>query len=101
MFRHFSWGLGVFFERKGRGNPFCAFWGKGIVGIRCHHGETTAFDEGTKIKLLLYEQYLKEWLPVFLAQPRPVRNVVNIFNFLFGPGNDINNQKGSPLIANV
>ncbi len=59
----------------------------------------TAFDEGTKIKLLLYEEYMKEWLPVFLSPPKPICDVVNIFDFFAGPGSDINDCKGSPLIA--
>jgi len=58
-----------------------------------------AFDEGTKVKLSLYANYIKEWLPVFLADSKPKCNVINIFDFFSGPGMDINNTKGSPLIT--
>ena len=57
------------------------------------------FNEGTRIKLTLYENYLKEWLPVFLSKSNPKFNTVNIFDFFAGPGLDKNNQKGSPLIT--
>ena len=57
------------------------------------------FDEGTIIKLNLYESYLKEWLPVFLSKSTPQFNTINIFDFFAGPGLDKNNQKGSPLIT--
>lgn len=57
------------------------------------------FDEGTIIKLALYENYLKEWLPVFLSKSIPQFNTINIFDFFAGPGLDKNKQKGSPLIT--
>ncbi len=59
----------------------------------------TAFDEGTKLKLCLYEAYIKEWLPVFLSKRRPIYNPINIFDFFAGPGGDSEGTKGSPIIA--
>lgn len=64
---------------------------------RDHH--TKPFDEGTLTKLALYRAYLKEWLPTFLGEKTPHINRVNIFDFFAGPGQDVEGQKGSPLIA--
>jgi three-Cys-motif partner protein len=57
------------------------------------------FDEGTKVKLALYGNYVQEWLPVFLTKTTPIYKVVNIFDFFAGPGCDVNGEKGSPLIT--
>jgi len=57
------------------------------------------FDEGTKVKLLLYEKYLQEWLPVFLAIKDPIFPNINIFDFFAGSGEDKLKVKGSPLLA--
>ena len=48
------------------------------------HGE--AFDEGTLIKLELYEDYLSRWLPVFIESAR--FNFINVYDFFCGPGHD-------------
>jgi len=56
------------------------------------------FDEGTKVKLSLYKNYIQEWLPVFLGS-KPKFNRVNIFDFFCGPGKDEEGQNGSPLIT--
>jgi three-Cys-motif partner protein len=55
------------------------------------------FDEGTRVKLALYENYMKEWLPVFLTAS-PGYESINIFDFFSGPGLDNSELKGSPLI---
>jgi three-Cys-motif partner protein len=55
------------------------------------------FDEGTKVKLALYANYMKEWLPVFLTTPARYESI-NIFDFFAGPGMDNSGFKGSPLI---
>lgn len=57
------------------------------------------FDDGTLDKLLIYKEYLKEWLPVFVSRPDPNWKVVQIFDFFAGKGRDINGAPGSPLIA--
>ena len=57
------------------------------------------FDDGTKSKLDLYREYLKEWLPVFVSRERPIWKKVQIFDFFAGKGKDKNGEKGSPLIA--
>lgn len=59
------------------------------------------FDDATLLKLAIYEQYLKAWLPVFIEQ-EPNYNWtgnINIFDFFSGPGKDENGQPGSPIIA--
>jgi three-Cys-motif partner protein len=56
------------------------------------------FDEGTIVKLSLYKNYIKEWLPVFLRSNSQFR-CINIFDFFCGPGEDDQGQKGSPLIT--
>jgi hypothetical protein len=43
------------------------------------------FDEGTKVKLALYENYIKEWLPVFLSASSSKSMRINIFDFFSGP----------------
>lgn len=58
----------------------------------------SGFDQGTLVKLRLYQMYLVEWLPVFLRGRSPV-NTVNIFDFFSGPGKSTTGQKGSPLIT--
>lgn len=59
-----------------------------------HHLE---YDEGTLLKLELFERYLESWLPVFLHSQQV--NTINIFDFFSGPGGDSVGQKGSPLRA--
>jgi len=56
------------------------------------------FDPETLEKLDLFQEYLKEWLYVFLEPHKPFRTTVNIFDFFAGPGKDLNGVKGSPLI---
>jgi three-Cys-motif partner protein len=55
------------------------------------------FDAGTLVKLEIFELYLGEWLPVFLASREPFRGEVHIFDFFAGPGLDPCGQMGSPL----
>lgn len=55
------------------------------------------FDEGTKDKLELYREYLREWLPVFINSP--FVDTLQIFDFFAGPGIDIDGNPGSPVIA--
>jgi len=54
------------------------------------------FDDGTCQKLNLFRSYLREWLPVFI-QNRGIQ-ALQIFDLFAGPGKDINNVPGSPLI---
>ena len=58
----------------------------------------SAFDEGTKVKLSIFQDYLREWLPVFLAKKEIFWNTINIFDFFAGPGSDTSGMKGTPLI---
>lgn len=59
---------------------------------------TKPFDEGTKIKLSIFQDYLREWLPVFLAKKQVIWNTINIYDFFAGPGSDELGFKGTPLI---
>jgi three-Cys-motif partner protein len=56
-----------------------------------------AYDEGTKEKLELYRDYLREWLPVFIHSEYV--DAVQIFDFFAGPGIDIDGNPGSPVIT--
>jgi three-Cys-motif partner protein len=56
------------------------------------------FDEGTKAKLAIFRDYLKEWLPVFFAKKEIYYPQINIFDFFSGPGTDGNGNLGTPLI---
>ena len=53
------------------------------------------YGEATLTKLEIFEQYLTEWLPVFIQDPRT--NEVTICDFFAGSGQDIHGVKGSPL----
>lgn len=60
-----------------------------------HHDKP--FDQATLTKLLLFEEYLTSWLPVFIHLNGIQQ--INIFDFFCGPGTDIANNPGSPLRA--
>ncbi|MGI6393985.1 MAG: three-Cys-motif partner protein TcmP [bacterium] len=53
------------------------------------------FDEGTIVKLEIFEQYAQTWIPTFVMQPR--FKEIHIFDFFSGPGYDSNNVAGSPI----
>ena len=57
------------------------------------------FDEETNVKLELYQDYLKEWAPVFLSNPQSYISEINIFDFFAGVGSDSEGRPGSPLLA--
>ncbi len=57
------------------------------------------FNEGTKIKLEVFKEYFKEWLPVFVSKEKPIWKRVQVFDFFAGKGKDKNGEQGSPLIA--
>ena len=46
------------------------------------------FDEGTMVKLRIFEDYFKAWLPVFIAKPQPYWRVIQIFDLFAGEGKD-------------
>jgi three-Cys-motif partner protein len=52
------------------------------------------FDEGTIVKLELFEEYAKEWLPTFIMSPY---KEVWIFDFFAGTGYDIAGTAGSSI----
>ncbi len=60
------------------------------------------FDEGTIDKLQIFEDYFKEWLPVFVARQEIIWNEIQIFDLFAGEGTDINGVLGSPMrILNI
>lgn len=52
------------------------------------------FDEGTIVKLELFEEYAKEWLPTFIMSPY---KEVWVFDFFAGTGYDIAGTAGSSI----
>lgn len=56
------------------------------------------FDESTKVKLSLFEGYLREWLPVFLAAKDPKFKTINVFDFFAGPGKSDAGDEGTPML---
>ncbi len=56
------------------------------------------FDDGTIDKLKIFEDYFKEWLPVFIAKPDSFWKEIQIFDFFAGQGKDANGVFGSPMI---
>ena len=52
------------------------------------------FDHATQVKLDVFRQYLKEWLPVFTSKGEEV----SIYDFFAGPGKDAAGNPGSSLI---
>lgn len=58
------------------------------------------FDEATMVKLDLFRRYVREWLPVFMAESETSRywERVNLYDFFAGPGHDKDGNPGSPLI---
>lgn len=56
------------------------------------------FDEGTLSKLEIFENYFREWLPVFVSPQKVYWENIQIFDFFSGAGRDCNNVQGSPLI---
>lgn len=52
------------------------------------------FDDGTKIKLEIFEDYAEAWLPTFIMQGK---SEIHIFDMFAGTGHDINGVYGSPI----
>jgi len=52
------------------------------------------FDDATLMKLLIFEEYVKSWLPVFIKQEK---DSIYIFDFFAGAGYDSQNNPGSPI----
>ncbi len=55
------------------------------------------FDEGTLAKLEIFVDYFKEWLPVFISNPKPIWKTIQIFDLFGGEGKDVNGIFGSPM----
>ncbi|MEO6252087.1 MAG: three-Cys-motif partner protein TcmP [Ferruginibacter sp.] len=56
-----------------------------------------AFDDGTIDKLQIFEDYFKEWLPVFISRKEIIWHEIQIFDFFAGEGTDVNGVFGSPM----
>ncbi|MFI1772924.1 three-Cys-motif partner protein TcmP [Thalassobellus citreus] len=56
------------------------------------------FDNATQIKLIILQEYLKEWLPVFLKSNKKWWKDIFIYDFFAGEGYDNQGNPGSPLI---
>lgn len=57
------------------------------------------FDEGTKIKLDIFRNYLKAWLPTFISSTKEIYwDTIYIYDFFAGEGKDSIGTLGSPLI---
>ena len=58
------------------------------------------FDDGTALKLSIFQGYTREWVPVFMTDSPNMGGItsVNIFDFFAGPGGDTASNPGSPLI---
>src|SRR5690606_28512521 len=54
------------------------------------------FDEATKLKLEIFGECFREWLPVFIHNPSISR--IYIYDFFAGSGKDCDGNYGSPLI---
>lgn len=54
------------------------------------------FDEATKLKLEIFGECFREWLPVFIHNPSIER--IYIYDFFAGSGTDSEGTPGSPLI---
>jgi three-Cys-motif partner protein len=65
------------------------------VSSRNFHAQD--FDEGTQAKLEIFQLYIREWLPVFLARNPPIWKQVHIYDFFCGPGSDPSGLEGSPV----
>lgn len=59
-----------------------------------HHEK--AFDDHTIQKLELFEEYARQWLPVFISQ-RSRWKAIEIYDLFAGPGTDAAGTPGSPL----
>lgn len=55
------------------------------------------YDEGTLLKLDIFEAYAQAWIPVFLSKPEPPFPEVHVFDFFCGPGFDSSGAPGSPI----
>jgi hypothetical protein len=55
------------------------------------------FDEGTRDKLELLQEYLREWLPAFINVSSV--DILQIFDFFAGPGFDVVGNPESPAIT--
>ncbi len=47
--------------------------------------------------LRFFEDYFKEWLPVFISKANLIWKEVQIFDLFAGEGKDVNGVYGSPL----
>src|SRR5438093_2714872 len=58
---------------------------------------TKSFDDSTLDKLKIFEDYFKEWRPVFISKVVPIWREIQIFDLFGGEGKDVNGIYGSPM----
>src|SRR6266700_719865 len=56
------------------------------------------FNDATLAKLELFRKHIDAWLGVFVGSGRVTKKKIRIFDLFCGPGQDSNDQKGSPLL---
>lgn len=56
------------------------------------------FDDGTKAKLTIFRRYIREWISALLTRSRRQFHQLNVYDFFAGPGKDVKDNLGSPLI---
>lgn len=61
-----------------------------------HDHHEKPYDEGTLVKLELFRNYIRTWLPVFIYSP--FIDTIQICDFFAGPGTDLEGVPGSPVI---
>lgn len=50
------------------------------------------------LKLNIFQEYIREWIPVMLCTSASFAQNINIWDLFAGPGQDIEGTKGTPLI---
>lgn len=58
--------------------------------------EDKPYNEGTLVKLDIFQLYTRAWLPVFTSRPDPHWKRLHLFDFFAGQGRDCEGAPGSP-----
>jgi three-Cys-motif partner protein len=58
--------------------------------------EDRPYNEGTLVKLEIFQLYTRAWLPVFTSRPDPLWKRLHLFDFFAGQGRDCEGTPGSP-----
>ncbi len=63
-----------------------------------HNFFSEPFDDGTKVKLAVFKEYLREWLPTFIKGKEISWKEIYIYDFFAGEGKDSKGNYGSSSI---